>query len=143
MDDVAIAATMLAFSTVIIAVPAHLTRAMSRAGTLRRNRAFGIKTRATLHSDHAWAHGHAAAEPWLLAAALWGYITTAGSAVLLVLGAYARLSAVPAQILAISGFLGTTALIIAGGVVGNSAARDAERESPDSHPRTPATHPGD
>lgn len=138
MDDVAIPATMLTFSTLIIAVPSHLTRAMSKAGTLQRNRAFGIKTRATLSGEHAWAHGHAAAEPWLLAAALCGYTTTASSALLLVLAAYAGLSAVPALVVAVTGFVGTAALIVAGGVVGNSAARDTEQHSPDTAGRQEA-----
>ena len=83
----------------------------------------------------AWARGHAAAEPWLLAAALCGYTTTAISALLLVLAAYAGLSAVPALVLAVTGFVGTAALIIAGGVVGNSAARDTEQHSPDTADR--------
>lgn len=67
MDDVAVPAATLTFSTLMVAVPAHLTRVMSKAGTLQRNRTFGIKTRATLGSDHAWRKGHAAAESWLLA----------------------------------------------------------------------------
>ena len=124
VDDVAIPATMLTFSALIVAVPSHLTRAMSKAGTLQRNSAFGIRTRATLSSDRAWSQGHAAADRWLLAAALCGYTTTASSALLLVLAAYAGLSAVLALVVAVTGFLGSAALTVAGGVVANSAARD-------------------
>jgi len=131
VDDVAIPAALLAFATLMIAVPAHLTQAMSRSGTLQRNRAFGIKTRATLRSDAAWSRGHAVAEPWLLAAALCGYGTAAGAALLLVLAASVGLSAVPALVIAIGGFVGATAQVIAGGVVGNSAARDVEHRNPD------------
>ena len=135
MDDVAVPATMLTFSTLIVAVPSHLTRAMSKAGTLQSNGAFGIRTRATLSGDRAWAHGHAAAEPWLLTAAICGYTTTVVSALLLVLAAYAGLSEVPALVVAVTGFLGTVALIVAGGVIGNSAARDTEQNSPDTAER--------
>ncbi|MDF1705848.1 MAG: SdpI family protein [Aeromicrobium sp.] len=41
----------------------------SRAGTLERNALIGIRTRATMASDAAWAAGHHAAEPALRAAA--------------------------------------------------------------------------
>lgn len=49
----------------------HLTRS-GAAREMGPNRLVGIKTRATLASADAWARGHAAAQPALLAAAVTG-----------------------------------------------------------------------
>lgn len=54
-----------------------LTLGMSRAistGSLARNEAIGIRTKATLSSDDAWENGHKAALPFLSMATVTGAI---------------------------------------------------------------------
>lgn len=45
-----------------------------RSGSLERNTAIGIRTRATLSSDEAWEAGHREARPYLQATALVGIV---------------------------------------------------------------------
>ncbi|MEU6056773.1 SdpI family protein [Streptomyces sp. NPDC047097] len=43
------------------------------SGSIRRNSAVGIRTKATMSSDRAWAAAHAAASPMLTATYLTAY----------------------------------------------------------------------
>lgn len=67
----------LAIGLLSLAAVTHTVRNQTLAGTLGRNHAIGIRTKATMASDAAWWAGHRAAAPWMLAAARTGYTTAA------------------------------------------------------------------
>jgi hypothetical protein len=59
----------------------HFIRSSIASGTLDRNSAIGLRTKATQSSDVAWVAGHKAAGPWLSACAGLGYLMGAATAV--------------------------------------------------------------
>jgi hypothetical protein len=84
-----------------------------------RNRLVGLKTRATLRSDEAWAAGHAAARPTLRVGAFVG-----ASSVLVVL--VTAFVAVPvAAVVAVVGSLAVLGLLIGATLKANRAAERA------------------
>ncbi len=117
--------SLLAGGAVLLlaAVPFHILYATVRDGNLARNNAWGIRTRATLRSDDAWARGHRAAAPYILAATLVAY---AGAFMCALTAAVARSSSVSDVVigleigLALGSFL---ALTLSCARVANKAAR--------------------
>lgn len=105
-----------------IGVVVLVLAAMIRNGELPRNRAVGIKTRATLASDQAWEAGHRAALPWMLRLG-W---TCLGVALVLVTVLLVGVQEVPALIL--FGVVMVVLLLFSVPltIVSNRAARAAE-----------------
>ncbi|WP_420826927.1 SdpI family protein [Micrococcus endophyticus] len=58
----------------------------TRSGAVGANRIFGLKTKNTLRSEHAWQSGHHAAQPWMWAAFFIGVSGGAGALLGLSLG---------------------------------------------------------
>lgn len=58
---------------VLLSATAQMLAGPMRERTLTRNAAVGIRTRYTMASDTAWAHGHAAAAPLTRMAARCGW----------------------------------------------------------------------
>lgn len=65
----------------IITLTAQVLVGSMRSGSLGRNAAVGLRTRATMASDEAWLKGHAAAVPQMLRAACSGWLLLAASVV--------------------------------------------------------------
>jgi len=72
---------------VLIGVILHLVYGAIRQGRLSRNRAVGIRTRATMQSHEAWRKGHRAAAPHILSSVLAAY---SGAGACLVVGLLTR-----------------------------------------------------
>ncbi|MEU8892904.1 SdpI family protein [Streptomyces sp. NPDC048442] len=100
------------------------------SGSIQRNSAIGIRTKATMASDAAWAKGHAAAAPTLTATFLTAY---AVGAISLVTGVVMMVSdgRNPAVlVLPLCGLVVVLGLLVAASVRANAAARavrDSER----------------
>lgn len=94
---------------------------LAKTGRLDRNRAIGIKTRATLASDDAWKRGHKAGAPWILSSALVALTGAAGSGLLaLFLGD--SVSNVDIAIVVLFGFGGVIGTLVTAAVVASRAA---------------------
>lgn len=100
-----------------------------KSDSFDRNRAIGIRTRATLESDEAWSRGHIAAAPWMLSTAVAAAVAGFSIAALGFMGVDASNLAV--VILTLGGFAVVLACLIAGAAVANRAAK----ASPSSHIR--------
>ncbi|GAA4891196.1 SdpI family protein [Streptomonospora salina] len=106
---------------------AHFIMYATANGSLARNSAIGLRTRATTSSDAAWDASHAAAAPWLRACAYSGYaagaLTVAGTVAAAVAGVPR-----PGALLIVPGvgFAAVLALIVTAGVVADRAGRDAD-----------------
>lgn len=90
------------------------------AGTLPRNGAVGIRTRATRMSDEAWQAGHRAAAPVLVAGGWLSLVAGAAVVVLLVVDADTA-----AAIVGAVGGLAVTVSVVVMTVRANRAARAA------------------
>ena len=90
-------------------------------GKLRRNRALGIRTTATLSSDEAWLRGHRAAGPWMTAAALGSIVP--GIIVLF------RPENTAGMLVIMVGLAVMVTLVMVGGFVGHSAAVEFRDDS--------------
>jgi uncharacterized membrane protein len=99
-----------------------------RGEGLSRNRAVGIRTKATLASDAAWQRGHNAAAPWVLSAGVLSVVMGFGAlALTLASGEEGPASAVQG-IYVTAAFLTVIVVILVAARVANNAA---QRESPD------------
>jgi hypothetical protein len=108
----------------------HYLKSLIVGGTLGRNTAMGIRTRATTSSDRAWEAGHAAAVPMLTATYLTAYatavITLATTLVLTLSGTES-----PAVVIIPScGLLAVLAILCRATVRADSAARAAGDSRP-------------
>ena len=98
----------------------HIVYSAVRSQDLSRNRALGIRTRATLASDAAWREGHRVAGPYVLAAALSAYTSAALCvAVATTTGGAGLLVGVSTGI----GYLSVLVLLVIAGRVADGAAR--------------------
>lgn len=86
-----------------------------------RNRALGIRTRATLASDAAWARGHTASAPWILSSAI--AAAAFGVAVMSLGFLGVEPSNVAVVVLTLGGFAVVFACLIIGTSVANRAAK--------------------
>lgn len=88
-----------------------------------RNRALGIRTRATLASDEAWTRGHKASSPWVTSTAITSTVFGFALASLGFLGTDE--SSISVIIITLGGFALILAGLIAAGIVANRAAKQA------------------
>jgi hypothetical protein len=115
----------------------HFIRKSIANGTLYRNSAIGLRTRATTSSDVAWAAGHKAAGPWLSACAFTGYLMGAATAA----GALVTIAADSVHpsvwLLPATGFVGVVALLVRATVIadkhGKNAALVTSADAPDAN----------
>ncbi|WP_433303820.1 SdpI family protein [Actinoplanes sp. CA-030573] len=96
-----------------------LTGVLGLLGRLPRNRVAGVRTSATLRSDRAFEIGNRVAAPLVIAG---GAAAVAGGLVALALPDRARTACV------LAGVVLLVALVVAGGVRGDRAARKATSE---------------
>lgn len=94
------------------------------SGSIDRNSAVGIRTKATQSSDEAWRAGHVAAAPWLSATAI-----TAGGAGVVTLGLSIALLATGREnpavlVVPLISVLIVLGLLVMSAVTANKAARD-------------------
>ncbi|GAA3982565.1 hypothetical protein GCM10022384_34360 [Streptomyces marokkonensis] len=109
----------------------HYMKSQVASGSIQRNSAIGIRTKATMSSDHAWQAGHASAAPVLTVTFLTAYGT---GAISLALGLAFRLSDTANSTVIIVpsvGLVGILALLTAAAIRANSTAR-AVGDSTDS-----------
>lgn len=69
---------VLAGAQILIALACLIMGYRARAGTLERNRWFGMRLSALMHSDTAWKAGHAAIAPALIGLGWFGIPATLG-----------------------------------------------------------------
>lgn len=101
----------------------HYMKNQITRGNIQRNSAVGIRTKATMSSDRAWAVGHAAASPMLTATYLTAY-SVGVIAFAITVGVTLSDSENPAVIIApLAGMGVVLALLTAAAVKANSAAR--------------------
>jgi hypothetical protein len=93
------------------------------SGNIQRNSAIGIRTKATMASDAAWARGHAASEPMLTATFLTAYAAGAISVALGVVMMVADSGNPAVLIVPLCGLVVVLGLLVAASVTANSAAR--------------------
>lgn len=134
MSETLVMAIWMSGATLVLAVAGHVVAAMSRAGTLTRNGAVGIRTRTTMHSDGTWRAAHLAAAPWHARGARLGYLL-GGLAIALTLLSGRAETSTAAAVAAVAGLLTVTAVLLAGGVVGQRAARELRNR--ERSPRSP------
>lgn len=103
----------------------HFIRSSIASGTLDRNSAIGLRTKATKSSDVAWVAGHKAAGPWLSACAGLGYLMGAATAV----GALATIAADSVHpsmwFLPAAGFTGVVVLLVLATAVADRHGKNA------------------
>lgn len=104
----------------LIAVTFGFIRQAMKSESFGRNRAIGIRTRATLASDDAWSRGHKASAPWVLATAIAAAVF--GLATLTLGFAGVDESSVAVVIVIFGGFASVLACVIVCAVVANRAA---------------------
>jgi hypothetical protein len=104
----------------------HYTKNQVANGNINRNSAIGIRTKATMSSDRAWAAGHAAATPMLTATYLTAYsagLITLAVTLAVTWGDFEN----PAVIIVpLAGIATVLALLSTAAAKANSAARAAE-----------------
>ncbi|SDC55633.1 SdpI family protein [Streptomyces prasinopilosus] len=101
----------------------HYMKSQVASGSIHRNSAIGIRTKATMSSDHAWQAGHASAAPMLTVTFLTAYATGALS---LALGLALTLSDTENAAVVIvpsAGLVGVLGLLTAAAIKANSTAR--------------------
>lgn len=103
----------------LIAVTFGFIRQAMKSESFGRNRAIGIRTRATLASDDAWSRGHKASAPWVLATAIAAAVIGLAT---LTLGFAGDESSVAVVIVIFGGFASVLACVIVCAVVANRAA---------------------
>jgi len=92
---------------------------------LTRNRAVGIRTRATMASDDAWQQGHQAAAPWVLSAGIFGVVMSV-AAFTMTWAIGDGMSGVTSGVFVCVAFGALIALILVSTRVANRAARQAQ-----------------
>ncbi|MFE9252042.1 SdpI family protein [Streptomyces sp. NPDC007088] len=105
----------------------HYMKSQVASGSIQRNSAIGIRTKATMSSDRAWQAGHTSAAPMLTVTFLTAYAT---GAVSLALGlAFTLSDTVNATVIIVpsAGLAGVLALITAAAIKANAAARAVGR----------------
>ncbi|MFI2241196.1 SdpI family protein [Streptomyces chrestomyceticus] len=110
---------------IMLGMVIHYIKNQVASGSIRRNSAIGIRTKATMSSDSAWEAGHASASPMLTVTYLTAY---AVGAVTLALSLALSLNDSRNPAVIIIPLIGTglvLALLTAATVKANSAARTA------------------
>ncbi|MFV0534714.1 MAG: SdpI family protein [Cumulibacter sp.] len=100
-----------------------------RGPGLTRNRAVGIRTKATLASDAAWASGHKAAAPWILSAGILSTVMGLGALTLTVTAGKDGLAPGVAPVYVTLAFLFIIVLVLVATVIANRAARNESAHS--------------
>ncbi|MFF0170464.1 SdpI family protein [Streptomyces prasinus] len=106
-----------------LGVAIHYMKSQVASGSIQRNSAIGIRTKATMSSDRAWQAGHASAAPMLTVTSLTAYAT---GAISLALGLAFTLSDTKnAAVITVpsAGLVGVLALLTAAAIKANSTAR--------------------
>ncbi|MFL0459970.1 SdpI family protein [Kytococcus sedentarius] len=119
-----VAGASLTFGLLLIAAVVHFIGQAAAGGELRRNRAVGIRTRATMASDEAWTTGHSAARGMLRIAAIVALVFAAATATV-------TFTSAPSWVVPL---VGVTGLVVAGLVTvrGAVVASRAAHEVTDS-----------
>jgi len=99
-----------------------------RGEGLSRNRAVGIRTKATLASDAAWQRGHNAASPWVLSAGILSVVMGFGALALSLASGEEGPAAGVQGVYVTVAFLAVIVVVLVAARVANNAA---QRESPD------------
>lgn len=73
---------MLLTAPVLLSLLSIFMHQSIKKGSLSRNSAIGLRTKATLSSDQAWKDGHVAANPYLAAVVIVGAVAVVTSVVL-------------------------------------------------------------
>ncbi|PSK98963.1 SdpI/YhfL family protein [Murinocardiopsis flavida] len=107
---------------------AHHVQHATTQGGLGRNSAVGLRTSITKSSDAAWAAGHQAAAPWLLACAYTGYLSGALTIASAVLAATGVFSAPGVLIVPAAGFAAVVVLLVVATAIAHSNGADAVGE---------------
>lgn len=100
-----------------------------RGPGLTRNRAVGIRTKATLASDAAWSSAHKAAASWVLSAGILSTLMGLGALTLTVSAGEDGLAPGVAPVYASLAFLFIIVLVLIATVVANRAARNGSAQS--------------
>nr|WP_272923896.1 SdpI family protein [Streptomyces sp. SID3343] len=117
----------LAFAVGLITLGAviHYVKKQVASGSIQRNSAIGIRTKATMSSDNAWEAGHAAAAPLLTATYLTAYAAGAITAAITVAAKLSDIEKPAAIAIPVAGIAAVLALLSVSAVKANSAARTA------------------
>lgn len=99
-----------------------------RGEGIGRNRAVGIRTKATLASDAAWQRGHHAASPWVLSAGILSVVMGFGALALSLASGEEGPAAGVQSVYVTVAFLAVIVVVLVAARVANNAA---QREAPD------------
>lgn len=120
-----VAGLVFGVGLITLGVMIHYVKNQVASGSIQRNSAIGIRTKATMSSDSAWEAGHASASPMLTVTYLTAY---AVGAITLAISLALTLSDAENPVVIIvplTGIGAVLALLTAAAIKANSAARAA------------------
>ncbi|MFD7505141.1 SdpI family protein [Streptomyces sp. NPDC059850] len=101
----------------------HYVKNQVASGSIERNSVIGIRTKATMSSDHAWQAGHTSAAPMLTVTSLTAYAVGAISLAISLVLTLSDTENPAVIIVPLTGIVVVLALLTAAAVKANSAAR--------------------
>ncbi|MCP9944031.1 SdpI family protein [Streptomyces somaliensis] len=118
-----VAGLVFGLGLMALGVAIHCVKSKVASGSIQRNSAIGIRTKATMSSDSAWQAGHVAAAPMLTATFLTAYAMGVISLALGLMSTLSDAKNTPVMVIPPGGLVTVLALLVVAAIKANSVAR--------------------